>query len=125
MKLRIRGNSLRLRLVKQEVRRLAESGCVSETIEFGPGQTLTYSLESVAGLERLSASFEGARLRVFLPETAARDWAASDTISLLEDGRLKILVEKDFTCINPRAVWQEDQSDNYANPHPSCGPAHA
>ncbi len=125
MKLRIRGNSLRLRLLKKEVRELAERGVVSESIEFGAGQTLTYSLEALAGIDRLCASFEGSRLRVFVPEATARAWADSDVISLVEEGGLKILVEKDFTCLNPRSVWQEDQSDNYANPHPSCGPTHA
>ena len=46
MKLRIRGNSIRLRLVKTEVERLADGQQVLETTRLGPGpeDTLTYSL---------------------------------------------------------------------------------
>ena len=46
-------------------------------------------------------------------------WAAGNDVSLhgeqpLEHGVLRILVEKDFTCVEPRDG--EDQSDLYPNP---------
>jgi len=36
MKLRISGNSLRLRLSRREVARLEEFSCVEDAVEFGP-----------------------------------------------------------------------------------------
>ena len=47
MKLRIRGDSLRLRLTRGEVEALADSGEVRETIHFGPS-ALDYVLRSAA-----------------------------------------------------------------------------
>ena len=44
MKLRIRGNSARLRLTKTEVKHLAEKGLVEEKTDFGNGQTLVYAI---------------------------------------------------------------------------------
>ncbi len=129
MKIRIKGNSLRLRLVKSEVRQLAEEGAVYETIEFAPGQALVYSVESRETTEKLQAVYEEGQIRVLVPRLQALDWAHSETISLVGEqpaagnGPLKLLVEKDFTCLNPRAVWKEEQHDNYSNPHPSCGPS--
>ncbi len=131
MKVRIRGNSLRLRLLKSEVRRLAEEGTVEETTEFAPGQILKYSVESHEHVRQMQATFEAGSIRIFLPRLQALEWANSDEISLIGEqpaagnGPLKLLVEKDFTCLNPRAVWQEEQHDNYANPNPSCGTSHA
>lgn len=131
MKIRIRGNSLRLRLLKSEVQRLAEEGIVREVTEFAPGQVLAYSVESRETVDKLQATFEAGTIRVLLPRLQALEWAHSDEISLVGEqlaagnGPLKLLVEKDFTCINPRSVWQEEQHDNYLNPNPSCGTTHA
>ena len=49
MKLRIRGNSIRLRLTQSEVRRLAEVGSVEEWTDFGGGRVRGLA---IASLER-------------------------------------------------------------------------
>jgi hypothetical protein len=46
MKLRLQGNSVRLRLTRSEVERLRETGLVEESIEFGSGESLVYRLQS-------------------------------------------------------------------------------
>ena len=48
MKLRIKGDSLRLRLTQGEVRELAQRGVVSDQVRFGPGAHLTYRIASDA-----------------------------------------------------------------------------
>ena len=45
MKLRIKGDSLRLRVGPAEVERLTGSGRIEETIHFAPGVQMTYALE--------------------------------------------------------------------------------
>lgn len=45
MKLRIQGNSLRLRLTQKEVGLVRNHGLVESHIEFAPGRSLTYLLE--------------------------------------------------------------------------------
>ncbi len=117
MKLRIVDDSLRLRLTRSEVA-LIERGLSVESHTHFPGGALAYTLE-VADVPRISARFKAGHIRVTLPRTAALPWAAGNDISLrgeqaLDRGVLGILVEKDFTCVEPRAG--EDQSDLYQNP---------
>jgi len=125
MKIRIRGNSLRLRLLRREVEQFAETGRVEEVITFGSGPQLRYALEAHDG-PALLARFDGSCIHVLVPRAAALQWTHSEDVSVVgeeptEAGALKLLIEKDFACINPSSVWQEDQSDNYPNPYPSCG----
>lgn len=120
MKLRIRGNSIRLRLLKSEVARLAESGEVSESTDFGGGAKLTYRLivDSQAG--DVAASFASGVISVNLPAAVAEEWAANDEQVGIEaeiDG-LSILIEKDFACLT-----REDDPDNldaFPNPELVC-----
>ena len=46
MKLRIRGDSIRIRVSQGELREFAERGQVRDTVHFGGGVGLTYALES-------------------------------------------------------------------------------
>lgn len=119
MKLRIRGNSVRLRLRQGEVRRLADSGLVEERTEFGDRRTLAYAVR-VDDVPALTASFDGAAVVVRVPREWARRWASSDQIGIEgEYGPLKILVEKDFECIDAPAG--ESQADAFPNPRSAAG----
>lgn len=117
MKLRIRGNSIRFRLLKSEVTELSEKGSVSETTDFGNSQ-FTYMLK--AGSERIEASFEDGTMTVTVPENAIREWAETDEqIGIeAESNGLKILIEKDFAC--PTRKDDPDNLDAFANPEPVC-----
>ena len=125
MKIRILGNSVRYRLTRSDVRRLADTGRVEETTCFGPlsGQTLTYALESRAELQHLDATFDGYTITLYLPTETALAWADDDRVGfeydlpVTTDTRLKLLIEKDFVCIDETV---EDQSDNYPNPREIC-----
>ena len=46
MKLRLNGNSLRLRLTRPEVTQLREAGAVEQSVDFGLGTVLTYRIQS-------------------------------------------------------------------------------
>jgi len=115
MKLRIRGNSLRLRLSQKEVAQLADKGRVEDVIAIGPSK-LAYAL--VLG-DRIAATYEGSRIEVTVPKDRARAWSTNDAEVGIEndDDALKILVEKDWSCLKPREG--EDDSDAY--PHPKAG----
>jgi len=118
MKLRIRGDSLRLRLTRTEVERLHAHGEVVETIHFGPRQ-LDYVLRRAA-VDSPRASFVGDRIEVALPEARAHAWATSDEVGIeaeqaLPEGQLRLLIEKDFQCLAPR----EGEDDSDAFPHPA------
>lgn len=122
MKLRIKGNSVRLRLTQREVAELAATGNVEDRIEFGaePSQSLTYAVIAESLAEKVSAKFEDGRVSIIIPRAAAEKWAASEENGIsaeqdLSTGKtLRIAVEKDFACLTPRAG--EDESDSF--PHP-------
>lgn len=116
MKLRTQGNSIRLRLNKTDVEKFASDGTVAEVVEFdnGSGSVFEYRLEKSA-VRNLSAKFEEGRLTVLVPAAAAQSWTGTDQVGIeSDDGKLRLLVEKDFVCLTPRN--DVDESDNY--PHP-------
>ena len=115
MKLRIQGNSIRLRLSRSEVERFGVAGHISDTVEFEPGN-FTYSLR--AG-ESLGAVHNTDGIHIVVPHHLAQDWARSDRVSiecgqpLAGGGTLEILIEKDFKCIHKSGDANEDA---YPNP---------
>ncbi len=122
MKLRILGDSLRLRLSQGDVKALQSSGRIEDTIHFGPTQ-LSYALE-LAEVGSPHARFEGHTICVALPRDSARAWAQGDAVSieatqLLEGERtLSLLIEKDFKCAIPRAG--EEGYDGFPHPTQTC-----
>ena len=103
MKLRIRGDTLRLRLKRGEVERIAAGTSIVEKTHF-PGSTLTVRLD-VSENDDISASFDNGSLLVSLPKSKAMDWADSDQVSLYAEqklarnGILSLLIEKDFSFL--------------------------
>ncbi len=125
MKIRIRDNSIRLRLSRGEVDILMERGSIKSTTGFPDGEYFLYSVESSPASVHPTANFAKGEMCVRLPEKTVAEWATSDSISiagdqLIDDGKtLSILVEKDFACLAPRDG--EDESDMF--PHPEQGNA--
>lgn len=120
MKLRIKGNSVRLRLMQSEVATFQKTGKVSEMIDFGTN-TLVYQIQKTEN-DTIKATFENQTITVFIPNETGQSWANSNQIGIeaalsLEGKVLKILVEKDFKCLTDRP--SEDESDAY--PHPKEG----
>jgi hypothetical protein len=116
MKIRIRGNSIRLRLTQTEIDLFSKTGLVSDTLDFGDGKKLIYTLEKTDAPE-LSASFENNTIRTFFPGNRVFEWTKTDMVGLdnsQEKKPLYILVEKDFQCLKPRSG--EDDTDAFPNP---------
>ncbi len=122
MKLRIRENSLRLRLGPAEVAQLVDAGSIAEAIHFGPGQKLAYTLKT-GNVERPTTSFRDSQINVIVPKETARQWANSKEVGieatqqLPTGGQLQLLIEKDFECLDAKS--QEPQEDVF--PHPETG----
>ena len=118
MKLRIRGNSIRLRLTKSEVERLGATGGIEDAVEFGTGSSrLRYELRTTPSGGETRAKFEDHCLSVSIPGGDADSWIRSEQVGIeamqpIGDGNfLRILVEKDFACLAERAG--EDDSDTF------------
>jgi len=122
MKLRIKGNSIRFRLSKSEVAKLAQTGYLEEQTSFGDNRFL-YALKQVADADDLSASFGQDKITMFVPSKFVYGWPENDIVGFnanmpLKDGsNLYLLVEKDFICLDETT---EDQADNYENPNKTC-----
>jgi hypothetical protein len=120
MKLRIRDNSIRLRLTRTEVDTVSAEGLVKSRVSMAGGGGLAYVLESSAKVAKASARFSGDALTVLLPESEVKQWASTEQVSIAademldDDDVLQILVEKDFSCLAPREG--EDESDMFPNP---------
>lgn len=123
MKLRIRGDSVRLRLKVSEVNRIAAGESIVEQTHF-PNSVLTYRLEASEN-GGSTTSFKDGNLVVRLPRMDLEEWAGSETVSLSSEqnvanaGTLSLLVEKDFECLAPGHHRDcEDDEDTF--PHPNA-----
>jgi hypothetical protein len=122
MKLRMRGDSLRLRLTQSEVKRIAQGETVKETTHFLSGIPLHYILSPVETLEGVVAQYNENQIIVSLPMKLAKDWAKSESVSIKrEENKFSILIEKDFTCLKERKNEIEDESDMFSNPNSATG----
>jgi hypothetical protein len=119
MKLRIHGNSLRLRLNQAEVAQFSKTGFVEDSIQFAPGASFAYALESMSSLSAPQALYANGFLRIQVPRTDGSDWACSDRVGISGDQpiecgkRLSILIEKDFQCLHGDEARDPDA---YPNP---------
>jgi hypothetical protein len=119
MKLRLKGNSLRLRLTPGEVDHFGAIGIVTETVKFGDSQ-LIYSLETSGEARAINASFADNHIVVIVPVSTAKNWVESEQVSLTGEhsfekdspnDNLKITIEKDFVYFDKSA--DSENSDTF------------
>ena len=118
MKLRLRGNSIRLRLSQRDLATLLDHGAVEERVDFPGGNALRYRLERSAGAKP-SAAFAKESIVVAFPAAAIAAWSAPAEVSMVAEcavagSTLRLLVEKDYQCLAPRE--DEDDADLFPNP---------
>jgi hypothetical protein len=123
MKLRIKGNTLRLRLTQTEVARLGaeEGGRVEDEVLFAPGVSLRYAIEARDGADAADApraDYADGAVRVVVSASVARRWIASDDPGIAGEqpngsaDPLRILIEKDFACLHR----ESEDADAFPNP---------
>jgi hypothetical protein len=125
MKLRIKGNSLRLRVSRSELTRFLSPSRVEDTIHFGPGSEakLTYALESTATSTATIVRYSPQELTVSISEDQARTWSEAGEVGIYTavdiggDGLLEVIIEKDFACLDR---GDEDNTDTFVNPNVSA-----
>lgn len=122
MKLRIKGDSLRLRLSQGEMRTLAQRGEVEDQVSFPGGAALRYRVRVDKNDLEISATYKSNLIEISVPQALAERWHGTDLVTLsasqpLGVGELRLVLEKDWACLAPREG--EDESDNF--PHPEAG----
>ncbi len=129
MKLRIKGDSLRLRISPGEMNRLLESGRIAETICFGPQphEQLTYALMTNTDQTLLDSAMTirycTREITVVVSAEQTRVWAKGSQVGIYAmvnagDAQLELAVEKDFACLD-----KDDAENQDTFPHPKQGMA--
>lgn len=124
MKIRIAGNSIRLRLKKPEVMTFGREGSITERIEFGSasedqiGFILTKS-----DSETIEAVFSKNIITIGIPSVLADRWVNTglvgieDKVMLKDERMVSVLIEKDFACLDGT---QEENEGTFDNPLLNC-----
>jgi len=121
MKLRVNGNSIRLRLLRSEVSTFVETGRIEQTIHFAPGDDafLMYGLEHEPDITDVLVRHQQSEVTVVLPTQQAISWAETGQIGIYSvvnlggHGILDVIVEKDFACLD---LSDADNHDTFPNP---------
>jgi hypothetical protein len=117
MKIRIRGNSIRYRLDKQDISALQQTGKVEADTTIG-AQALHFCIKA-KDIANAAVKLEAFGLHLSLPQQQVRQWTETDQVGIeaelpnADGSMLKILVEKDFKCLTQR---DEDESQAFDNP---------
>jgi len=117
MKIRISGNSLRLRMSQNEVNEFVSYGHVTSACNF-PDSVLKYEIRH-GDYPDISAAFSQGTVSIYMPSGLVKNWDTDDRVGFdaSDANGLFILIEKDFQCLKPRP--HEDESDLFPNPYAS------
>lgn len=104
MKIRLFGDSVRVRLTQVEVEALAAGGAIESVIPFA-GEALACMIQPSDG--PLEAHHASGRITIMVPREGTANWAASMDEGMYATGRLRLAIEKDYRCIH-----KPDSPDN-------------
>jgi hypothetical protein len=122
MKIRIKGNSIRIRLTQTEVNNFGKEGYLEEATEFLENK-LVYAIQSTNEVSELTANLLNNKITLMVPHAIANNWVNSELVGFQNNFKfgnnqeLFLLIEKDFVCLDNTF---EDQSDMFPNPNAVC-----
>jgi hypothetical protein len=121
MKLRIKGNSLRLRVTPSEVKQLLRDGSIREHVQFTTNSRDRLTYEVISSLSGpTTVVYQLGNITVSVPEVQLENWARSDDVGLYanvvlsDDLALPVAIEKDFACLDRSDA---DNKDTFPNPN--------
>ena len=112
MKLRIEGNSIRLRVKKSDLDKLKKDGMIGETVAFSDNLYFYYKLKTNPYSQEVQAEFLHNAIQVTIPLSIAKMWTETEQVGIEHklDSGLSILIEKDFPC---KTRHNEDINDTF------------
>ena len=115
MKLRIRNDSVRVRLTQSEATQLGDGQAVHQDTPFLNGTTFRTALVPSDEV-KLLATLDDNVLTIQAPKSALTAWANGDQVTLDCEQKTPptLLIEKDYACLVPRDGGDDD--DTF--PHP-------
>jgi len=120
MKLRMKGNSLRLRVTPAEVKQLLRDGAIREHLQLTPDprERFTYAISSSLSEATTTVTYHSGNITVSVPNAQLTYWACGEDVGVyadltLGDGRaLSVAIEKDFACLDRSDAENEDTFPN-------------
>ncbi|MDB5340692.1 MAG: hypothetical protein JWN70_6311 [Planctomycetaceae bacterium] len=128
MKLRIKDNSVRVRLDRRDLDRLIELGRVESVVRFGPTSQCAFSyaveLRSVSN-QHPTVDYYSGRLLLAIGREDANQWYNSELVGFeheqtVDGGVVRVLLEKDFACVDRPAGEESDDAWAFPNPAAVC-----
>ena len=124
MKLRIYQDSIRFRVQVPEIEELLSKGAVEAFISLGllPSNGLRYRI-SLNQVLSPQIEFSENGIHLTIPDQIGKDWCNSNEVGIYatqlvnDDRTLKIILEKDFKCLDDTF---EDQTNMFPNPKDKC-----
>jgi hypothetical protein len=128
MKLRIRSNSVRVRMDRKDLAELLERGLVRDALHFGPGSAHTFTYAVMIGAAPLGsprADYSSGLLVVTIDPVAAEMWAAGDRVGFDEEqavggDTVRVVLEKDSACLDRPADDAAEDAWAFLNPSAGC-----
>jgi hypothetical protein len=123
MKLRLKDNSIRVRLLRSEVEALAGEGRIEAHTLLSPTDAwgrLSYAIEHAERYRTLGVSLVDREIRVTAPSRDILAWARSEQVGVYGEqvvfggATLTVALEKDFACIDGS---DQDNADTFENPN--------
>ena len=129
MKLRIRSNSIRVRLDRKDLAELIEHGRVLDVVRFGPGSNHTFTYAVLVGIAPTAhprADFSAGLLVVTIDRSDAEVWSGGNQVGFdheqaVEGGIVRVILEKDFACLDRPAGDAAEDAWAFPNPSEVCG----
>jgi hypothetical protein len=126
MKLRIRSNSVRVRLDQKDLAELIEHRRVLDALHVGPGSNHTFMYAVVIGSAppgRPELRYAAGLLVLTIDRGDAEEWAAGDRVGFdheqsIDCGTVRVVLEKDFACLD--RPTEDMAEDAWAFPNPSA-----
>lgn len=122
MKLRIQGNSLRIRVGRSELAQFLHQGRIEDAVQFTPAPEarLAYALEvSPADTTQTQVRYSLQEVAVILAPRQVVQWSLETEVGVYSQvpigagNLLEVIVEKDFACLDRS---DEGNKDAFANP---------
>ncbi len=123
MKIRIKDNSIRLRLTKTDVDDLRNKKSIDSKTVISFSEIFQYRLEVSSEVKNISGQFKNGKITVSISSKMAEILTETNEITVKgeqengEKEKLFLLIEKDLQCLDETV---EDQSDMYENPNSVC-----
>ena len=120
----MQSNSIRYRLKEPEVHEFKNNGIIKESIQLGSntGTSLHFILQK-SDSAQIAVQSENNTIIIQVPNDMAGEWTDTSSVGFdavipLGNGRkLKVLVEKDFECLD---AGKEENIGTYPNPKKNC-----